>query len=87
VTVYAGERLTRARAADRPRLTAAEQHIDVEAIDETLNRAKDLLDQAIQTEQARVAAAIADGHTPAWRSPRGWSRSCATCAPTAAPTP
>jgi hypothetical protein len=64
VTVYVGSRLSALERRIGRRLTAAEQHIDVEAIDETLNRAKDLLDQAIQTEQARVAAAIADGHTP-----------------------
>jgi hypothetical protein len=39
------------------RLTAAEQHIAVEQIDELLNRAKDDLEQAIQDEQAKYARA------------------------------
>jgi hypothetical protein len=59
-----GERATRtARVEQRigRRLTAAEQHIDVEAIDELLNKAKDRLEQAIRDEQARAAKRIARG--------------------------
>ena len=44
-------------------LTAAEKHIDVEAIDQLLNQAKDLLDAEIQREQARVVKLVAQGHT------------------------
>jgi hypothetical protein len=42
-------------------LTAAEQHIDVLAIDELLNGAKDQLEQAILDEQRRYARAKARG--------------------------
>lgn len=45
------------------RLTAAEQHVDVLAIDELLNTAKDDLDAAIQAEQARLARALAQQRT------------------------
>lgn len=44
------------------RLTAAERHIDVEAIDALLNQAKDFLDAAIQAEQKRLAVLVAAGH-------------------------
>jgi len=39
------------------RLTAAEKHIDVEAIDTLLNTAKDSLDAAIRSEQAAARPA------------------------------
>jgi len=42
-------------------LTAAEKHIDVEAIDHLLNTAKDYLDAAIRSEQARLARLVAAG--------------------------
>jgi hypothetical protein len=63
VTVtYTGERRRALEQRIGRALTAAEQHIQVEQIDETLNRAKDLLDAEIRAEQARLATAIADGH-------------------------
>lgn len=43
-------------------LTAAERHVDVEAIDALLNQAKDMLDAEIRREQARLARLTADGH-------------------------
>src|SRR4051812_13882161 len=43
------------------RLTAAEQHIDVEAIDQRLNDTVDELDQLITAEQHRFAHQIATG--------------------------
>lgn len=43
------------------KLTAAEEHIDVEAIDTLLNQAKDQLEQAIRDEQRRAARAVARG--------------------------
>lgn len=42
-------------------LTAAEKHIDVEAIDTLLNTAKDYLDAEIRSEQARLARLVAAG--------------------------
>lgn len=45
------------------KLTAAEEHIAVEAIDGLLNDAKDELERLIVAEQRRLARAIADGHT------------------------
>jgi hypothetical protein len=41
-------------------LTTAERHMQVEQIDDLLNQAKDLLEQAIRIEQARLASHIAD---------------------------
>lgn len=42
-------------------LTAAEQHVQIEAIDELLNTAKDLLTIEIQREQKRLAGVLAAG--------------------------
>jgi hypothetical protein len=48
-------------------LTAAEKHVDVEAIDALLNQAKDDLDAAIQAEQQRLGRALAQGYTSGMR--------------------
>jgi hypothetical protein len=42
-------------------LTASEQHIEVEQIDELLNLSKDLLDREIKRVQLKLARSIADG--------------------------
>jgi hypothetical protein len=60
VTVYAGERLTRLEQRIGRRLTAAERHMQVEQIDDLLNMAKGLLEQAIRVEQERLATHVAD---------------------------
>ncbi len=60
MTVYQGERLARLERRLGRKLTQAETHVQVEAIDELLNRAKDLLENEIRKEQARLAAHIGD---------------------------
>jgi hypothetical protein len=59
--IYAGADLARVEARVGRKLTAAERHVDVEAIDALLNTAKDDLDAAITAEQRRVARLFADG--------------------------
>lgn len=59
---YTGDRLAQLERRIGRKLTAAETHVQVEAIDELLNRAKDLLDNAIREEQARLARLAAAGH-------------------------
>lgn len=56
-------RALRVEARVGRKLTAAETHMDVEAIDRLLNEAKGELDQAIRAEQQRYARLVARGHT------------------------